>query len=152
MIGLGGTLTTRTDKSVDWVRDRFFCQSPTRDCGEVRNGTYSDMTDERIQKIKSAVESADHISPEKKAELLNVIAKLKPAIAEVAQTNEEEAERISRFVEASAQEVAKKKKHPEGLEGVLHGLRQSVEKFEASHPHLTAFVTEYSAVLSGLGI
>jgi len=110
------------------------------------------MTDERIQKIKSAVEAADHISPEKKAELLGVLAKLKPAIAEVAQTNEEEAERISRFVEASAHEAASSKERPESLDRVLHKLKQSVERFEASHPQLTAFVTEYSAVLSGLGI
>jgi ABC-type transporter Mla subunit MlaD len=110
------------------------------------------MTDERIQKIKSAVEAADHISPEKKAELLDVISKLKPAIAEVAQTNEEEAERISQFVEASAHEVAGKKERSESLERALHKLKQSVEKFEASHPQLTAFVTEYSAVLSGMGI
>jgi len=110
------------------------------------------MTDERIQKIKSAVESADHISPEKKAELLDILTKLKPAIAEVAQTNEEEAESISRFVEASAHEVASNRKRPESLERVLHKLKQSVEKFEASHPQLTSFVTEYSAVLSGMGI
>ena len=110
------------------------------------------MNDDRIEKIKSAVESADHISPEKKAELLDVIAKLKPAIAEVAQTHEEEAERISRFVAASAHEVASKKERPESLERALRKLKQSVEKFEASHPELTAFVTEYSAVLSGLGI
>jgi len=110
------------------------------------------MTDERIQKIKAAVEAADHIPAEKKAELLAVLAKLKPAIAEVAQTHEEEAERISRFVEASAHEVASKKERPESVERVLHKLRQSVEKFEASHPQLTSFVTEYSAVLSSLGI
>ncbi len=110
------------------------------------------MTDERLQKIKSAVEAADHIPPEKKAELLAVLAKLKPAITKVAKTHEEEAESISRYVEASAHEAAGKKKHPEGLDGVLNGLKRSVEKFEASHPDLTAFVTEYSAVLSGLGI
>ena len=110
------------------------------------------MTDERIQKIKSAVEAADHISPEKKAELLAVLAKLKPAIAEVAETHEEEAERISRFVEASAHEVARKDEPPENVEKGLNRLKQTVEKFEASHPQLTAFVTEYSAVLSGLGI
>ena len=110
------------------------------------------MTDERIQKIKSAVEAADHISPEKKAELLAVLSRLQPAIAKVAQTHEEEAESISRFIEASAHEAAKRKKHPEGLERVLRGLRQSVQKFEASHPELSAFVNEYSAVLSGLGI
>jgi prefoldin subunit 5 len=109
------------------------------------------MTDERIQKIKSTVEAADHISPEKKAELLAVLAKLEPALARVAETHEEEAESISRFVEASAHEAAKKK-HPEGLESVLQKLRQSVAKFEASHPDLTAFVTEYSALLSSYGI
>ena len=109
------------------------------------------MTEERIQKIKSAVEAADHIPPEKKAELLAVLAKLKPAIAKVAQTHQEDAQSISHFIEASAHEVAKKK-HPEGLERVLGKLRQSVEKFEASHPELTAFVTEYSALLSGYGI
>ena len=110
------------------------------------------MTDERIRKIKSAVESADHISPEKKGELLDVLAKLKPAIAEVAQTHKADAERISQFVEASAHEVASKKERPESLERVLRKLKQTVEKFEASHPQLTTFVTEYSAVLSGLGI
>ena len=109
------------------------------------------MTEERIQKIKSAVESADHISPEKKAELLAVLAKLKPAIAEVAQTHEAEAERISQFVEASAHEVASKKEEPESVERVLNKLKQSVERFEASHPQLTSFVTEYSATLSNLG-
>ena len=110
------------------------------------------MTDERIRKIKSAVKSAEHISPEKKGELLDALAKLKPAIAEVAQTHEAEAEKITQFVEASAHEVASKKERPESVERVLHKLRQSVEKFEASHPQLTTFVTEYSAVLSGLGI
>jgi prefoldin subunit 5 len=110
------------------------------------------MTDERIRKIQSAVESADHISPEKKGELLDVLAKLKPAIAEVAQTHEAEAERISQFVEASAHEVATRKERPESVERVLNKLKQSVEKFEVSHPQLTSFVTEYSAVLSGLGI
>ena len=110
------------------------------------------MTDERIEKIKSAVESADHISPEKKAELLDVLAKLKPAIAEVAQTHEQEAEKISQFIESSAREIASKKERPESVERVLQKLKRTVEKFEASHPELTAFVTEYSAVLSGLGI
>jgi len=110
------------------------------------------MTDERIQKIKSAVEAADHISPEKKTEFLAVLAKLKPALTEVALTSEEEAESISRFVEASAHEVATRKERPESVEKVLHKLKQTVEKFEASHPQLTTFVSEYSAVLSGMGI
>jgi prefoldin subunit 5 len=109
------------------------------------------MTDDRIQKIKSVVESADHISPEKKDQLLKVLAKLKPAIAEVAQTHQADAEKISQFVETSAHEVAVKKQRPETVDRVLDKLKQSVQKFEASHPQLTSFVTEYSAALSNLG-
>jgi prefoldin subunit 5 len=110
------------------------------------------MTDERIEKIKSAVEAADHISPEKKAELLAVLAKLQPAITKVAKTHEEEAQSISRFVEASAHEATRREKRPEYLNKLTDELRRSVEKFEASHPQLTAFVTEYSALLSALGV
>ena len=110
------------------------------------------MNDEQIEKTKSAIAAADHIPPDKKAELLELLGKLKPAIEKVAQTHEGEAERISRFVETSAHEVASKKERPESVERGLQKLKQTVEKFEASHPQLTAFVTEYSAVLSGMGI
>jgi len=34
----------------------------------------------------------------------------------------------------------------------LHELKESVERFEASHPQFAAFVTQYSTLLSALGI
>lgn len=110
------------------------------------------MTDERIEKIKSAIEAADHIPAEKKAELQALLANLKPAIAKVAQTHPEDARSIGQSVEASAHEAARETRRPELLEKVLRELRQSVEKFEASHPKLTASVNEYSTFLSALGI
>lgn len=108
------------------------------------------MSDERIEKIKSAIETADHIPADKKSELLGLIAALDPVIANFAQTNDEHAQHITGLVEASAQEAARK--NPERLESALGELKHSVEKFEASHPDLVSFVTEYSAVLSALGI
>lgn len=111
------------------------------------------MTDEQIEKIKSAVEAANHIPAEHKAELLDRLSKIKPAVAKVAQThNEEHAQSIARLVEVSTHEAARKNRRPELLEKVLRELRQSVEKFEASHPKLTASVNEYSTFLSALGI
>src|SRR5215472_11538376 len=110
------------------------------------------MTDERIEKIKSAVEAADHIPADKKAELLALIANLKPAIAKVAQTHPEHAQNIGEFVEASAHEVARENKRPERLERAVRELKESVEKFEASHPDVAAFVHRYSTLLSALGI
>jgi hypothetical protein len=108
------------------------------------------MSDERIEKIRAAIEAADHIPPEKKNELLGLVASLDPVIAKFAQTNDEHAQHIAGLVEASAQEAASK--NPEKLESSLDELKNSVQRFEASHPDLVSFVTEYSAVLSALGI
>ena len=110
------------------------------------------MRDEQIEKIRSAVESADHIPADKKAELLRLLSRLKPAIAEASQTHKDHAEKIVRLVEASAHEAAHGEKKPEAMRNLVRELDQSVEKFEASHPELVAAVTEYSALLSALGI
>jgi prefoldin subunit 5 len=110
------------------------------------------MTDEHINKIRSTVEAADHIPPEQKAELLERLSKVKPALAEVAQTHREGAQSVAMLVETSTHEATRKDKQPEVLDTALHRLKRSVEKFEASHPELVASVTEYSAVLSALGI
>jgi prefoldin subunit 5 len=109
------------------------------------------MTDEHIEKIKSAVESADHIPAEKKEEVVAALTDLKPAIAEIAQTHAEDAQSIRRSVEAAAHEAARKDNAPEHLNTALDDLKQSVEKFEASHPELFASVTRYSTLLSALG-
>jgi ABC-type transporter Mla subunit MlaD len=108
------------------------------------------MPDDRIEKIKSAVEAADHI--EKKTELLGLIGMLDPVIAKFAQADDQRAQNVTRLVEASAQEAARKEQRPEQLQSLLGELKHSVAEFEASHPDLVSFVTEYSAFLSALGI
>jgi hypothetical protein len=99
------------------------------------------MTDEHIEKTKSAIESAGNIPADRKAELLDLLSKLKPAIAKVSQTHHEDARSIARLVEASAQETILTQKKPELSERLLQELKRSVENFEASHPQLAAFVT-----------
>jgi hypothetical protein len=110
------------------------------------------MIDERIEKTKSAVESAENIPAGKKAELLRLVSKLEPAIAKVSKTHQEHAQSIARLVEASAHEATRTKKKPNLLKLLLLELKQSVEKFEASHPELVALVTEYTAFLAAVGI
>jgi hypothetical protein len=132
-----------------------------RDClslrskGESAEGQrrcYLDMIDERIEKTKAAIESAENIPADRKAELLDLLSKLKPAIAKVSETHHEDARSIARLVEASAHETIRAEKKPEHTNRLLRELKRSVENFETSHPELTAFVTKYSAVLSALGI
>jgi hypothetical protein len=55
-------------------------------------------------------------------------------------------------VEASAHETIRAEKKPEQSNRLLDELKQSVQSFEASHPHLAAFVSQYSTLLSALGI
>ena len=110
------------------------------------------MSEERIEKSKLAVEAADHLSPEKKAELLDALSKIKPAIAEASQVHAEHAQNVAKLVEASAHTAARGEEGPEPLKKLLQELKQSAQNFEASHPHLVAAVTEYSTVLSALGI
>src|SRR5258708_39947346 len=110
------------------------------------------MTDEHIEKTKSAIASAENITADRKAELLDLLSKLKSAIGKVSQTHHEDARSIARLVEASAQETIRAQKKPELSKSLSHELKRSVENFEASHPQLSAFVNEYSALLSALGI
>lgn len=108
------------------------------------------MSEEGTKKIKAAIEGADHISPERKAELLAALSKIEPAIAEAAQEHPEHAQSVAKLVEASSHTAARKEH--EHLNKLLQELKQSAEHFEASHPHLVAAVTEYSTMLSALGI
>ena len=110
------------------------------------------MNDEQIEKIRSAIESADHIPADKKAELLSLLSKIGPAITEASQVHAGHAQNVAKLITASAHTVAGKEQRPEHLKGLLHELKQSAENFEASHPHLLAAVSEYSTVLSALGI
>ena len=110
------------------------------------------MGEERIDKYKSAVEAADHIPDEKKKELLGALSRIRPAIAQASQTHAEHAQSVAELVEASAHEATRKERRPEHLNKLLRELKQSLDKFEASHPDLVAAVTEYSTVLSALGI
>jgi uncharacterized protein DUF4404 len=111
------------------------------------------MTDEHIEKTKSAIESAENIPADRKTELLDLLSKLKPAIAKVSETHHEDAKSIARLVEASAHETIRPEKKPEHTQHrLLHELKKSVENFEASHPELAASVGKYSTLLSALGI
>jgi hypothetical protein len=106
------------------------------------------MTDEHIEKTKSAIKSAENIPADRKAELLDLLSKLKPAIAKVSETHREDARSIARLVEASAQETIRTEKPEHHL---LRELKESARNFEATHPQLSAFVNQYSTLLSALG-
>ena len=108
------------------------------------------MSDEDLHRAESAIKKADYISADKKAELLGLLSRLKSAIGDASQTHTEDAQSIARLTAASAREAALKR--PNQLEKALHGLKQSVDKFEGSHPDLVIAVNEFATVLADMGI
>jgi hypothetical protein len=56
------------------------------------------------------------------------------------------------LAEASAREATLPEKRPNQLEKALHGLKQSVDKFEGSHPDLVIAANEFATVLADMGI
>jgi prefoldin subunit 5 len=110
------------------------------------------MIEERIQRTESAIKTAENISADEKAKLLDLLAKLKSALGKVSQTHHEDAQSITRFAEASAHEATRTKKKPKLLNAALHGLKQSVEEFEASHPELVTTVNQFATLLAEMGL
>jgi hypothetical protein len=106
------------------------------------------MIEERMQNCEAAVKRAADISADKKAELLGQLSGLRSDLAKVSDTHGEDAQRIAEYVEHAANEAIGKKKEPESL----HKLRESVEKFESSHPELVERVNAFATLLAEMGL
>ena len=110
------------------------------------------MIDDTIAKIEARIRKANSVPEENKAELLGLFSTLKSEVAQLAQTNEEQAQSITGFTEISAHEATREEKNPELLKHSLNGLSSSVSGFEESHPKLVQIVNRICTTLSNLGI
>ena len=110
------------------------------------------MIKDTISSIEAKIKSADAINDEKRRELLQLLSTLKSEVANLSQTNGEQAQSIAGFTELSTHEATRAKQNPELLELSLKGLSSSVEGFEKSHPRLVQIVNSISQTLSNLGI
>jgi hypothetical protein len=111
------------------------------------------MIEDTIKKLEARIESPDaSISEERRHELRELLGTLKSEVANLAQTNEEQAESIAGFVDLSTHEATRSEQNPQLLKLSLQGLNSSVEGFEESHPRLVQIVNAVSHTLSNLGI
>jgi hypothetical protein len=109
------------------------------------------MLDETLARLEAEIEQAG-TSPEKKAELLRLIAMLRAEIGVVARTHADQAKSIAGFAQVSAHEATRPKRRPELLNLSLAGLEKSVDEFRATHPRLVEIVGSLSAALSNMGL
>lgn len=110
------------------------------------------MIDETITQIETRIQTADALPPERRRELLELLAKLKSETSELAKTHTEQAQSIVGFTQVSAHEATRADQDPALLNLSTEGLRKSVEEFEKSHPKLAQVVNTISTTLSNSGI
>lgn len=109
------------------------------------------MIDDTLKQIEAQLQSAA-ISAERRSELIQLLAKLKSEVGELAHTHDAEARSIAGFTQVSAHEATRDTRNPQLLDLSLQGLRSSVEGFEKTHPKLVQIVNSISNTLSNLGI
>ncbi len=109
------------------------------------------MIDDTIKQIEAQLQTAN-VADDKRAELVQLLGKLKAEVASLSETHDDQARSIAGFTQVSTHEATRSEPDPELLKLSLEGLRSSVNGFEQSHPRLVQIVNSISQTLSNLGI
>jgi hypothetical protein len=110
------------------------------------------MINETIKQIETRIANSESLNPERRRELLELLAKLKAETGELAKTHNEQAESIVGFTQVTAYETMRAAQDPQLVSLSAEGLRKSVAEFEKSHPKLAQVVNTISTTLSNSGI
>ena len=118
----------------------------TLECGN------SKIMEKTLLEVKRKIEEADSIQAEKKKELLELLSVLQLEIETLAKTDQDHAESIVSFTQASAHESTRKEKREDLYQLSLQGLAGTIRGFESSNPRLVEIVNSICTALSNLGI
>ena len=110
------------------------------------------MIHDTLDKIEATLRQATTLKEENRAELLELLARLKAETDDLARTDAEQAHSIAGFAALSAHEATRAEPDAKLLELSLDGLSHSVSRFEETHPHLVQVVNSICNVLANLGI
>jgi hypothetical protein len=110
------------------------------------------MIHDTIEKLEATVQQSSTLKGEAKAEVLELLGRLKSEVGELAKTNAEQAHSITNFAAVSTHEATRLKPDPRLLELSLTGLSHSASDFERTHPRLVQVVNSICNALSNLGI
>lgn len=110
------------------------------------------MIHDTLGKIEAQLQQADALDPGQKAQLLELLARLKTEVAELGPGHGEQAQSITGFAAVSTHEATREERNPRLLELSLAGLKSSVDGFEKSHPKLVQVVDRICTTLANLGV
>ncbi len=110
------------------------------------------MLEDRMRKIEARIEQAPGLPEAEREKLLQLVATLREEVDALALGQEEEAQSITHFLDASTHEASRTQKQPKLLEAARQGLAASVENLESSHPKLFETVNQAAVVLANMGL
>lgn len=110
------------------------------------------MIEDTLKKIESRLHDSPSLRPEKREELLNLLAELKREMESVCSQHPDQARSIAGFADLLTHEATRPEKNPRLLEHSVEGLSETVTEFESAHPRLVDVVNRICHTLSNLGI
>ncbi len=110
------------------------------------------MIEDTLKKIEATINKACAVPEQNRAELQELLTRLKSEVAELSRTHEEHARSIAGFTELSMHEATREDKNPKLLKLSLEGLSSSVQGFEGSHAKLVEIVNRIAVMLANIGI
>ena len=110
------------------------------------------MIQTTIDRLRERIEKSDALEHENKRQLVELLERLEHEIDSLSQADQEHAESIAGFTQASTHETLRKEKVPQLHKLSLEALQASVHGFENSHPRLVETVNSICVALTNLGI
>jgi hypothetical protein len=110
------------------------------------------MINNTISHIEKIIRKSSTLSKKQKKELLHQIGNLQKEISVLSKTNPEQAQSIAGFTQVSMYEAIRSEKNPELTQLSFNGLKESVRRFEVSHPQLVAVIDGIMDMLVAIGI
>ena len=110
------------------------------------------MLKDTLLKLEAAITRAQAMKGGDKAELVDLLKKLKEEVAALDPAHAEKAGSLANFAQAATHETARETGDQRLQTISIEGLSQSVRSFEASHPVLTDTVDRICRMLAQMGI
>jgi hypothetical protein len=110
------------------------------------------MALERLLHLEARIQESHDLNPQQKEELLQLLAELKEAMADVSISPAVHTHGATRVPERSASQGTRQDTPPHPVRLAMDDLSTSVQALEASHPKFVTTVNTISTVLANMGI
>jgi Domain of unknown function (DUF4404) len=119
-----------------------------------RRGTEEgrEMALDRLGHLEARIQESHDLHPQQKAELLQLLAELKEAMAEGSITETAPPQGPTSVPDQSAPEGTREDTPQHPVRMAMDELSTAIEAFEASHPELVTTVNQISTLLANMGI